>query len=112
LTKDYINDILYIYKGDDVMRQKFTLGKTVMTQGIASLIEEHDVKGHYELTKILHRHGSGDWGDIDKEDADQNEFAMNNSERILSSYELFGEKVWVITEWDRSATTVLLPNEY
>jgi hypothetical protein len=112
LTKDYINDILYIYKGDGIMEQKFTLGKTVMTQGVSELVEEHDIEGRLELTKILHRHGAGDWGDVDEEDANQNEFAMNNGERILSSYELFGKTVWVITEWDRSYTTVLFPSEY
>ena len=63
--------------------------------------------------KALRRHVYGDWGDLDDEDKAENEFSVENGYRILSSYTSSnGIKFWVITEADRSATTVLLPEEY
>jgi hypothetical protein len=62
---------------------------------------------------LLHRHQIGDWGDLDDEDKKENELSVKEGFRILSAYELeTGVKVWVITEWDRSVTTILLPEEY
>ncbi len=56
---------------------------------------------------------TGDWGDLDDEDKKENELSVKQGFRILSAYNLEnGEKVWVITEWDRSVTTILLPEEY
>jgi hypothetical protein len=94
------------------MSQKFTLGQTVMTAGVSELLEEEGNNAHFELQLLVTRHGQGDWGDVPEEDAKQNEFAMNNGERVLSSYRLCGRKVWIITEWDRSYTTILFPEEY
>jgi len=63
--------------------------------------------------QFVHRHVSGDWGDVCTDDASANEWALKNDGRILSSYKTkVGEKIWVITEADRSATTLLLPDEY
>lgn len=65
------------------------------------------------LLILCQRHLSGDWGDICEEDKEQNDEALKLGNRVLSSYNLpEGGKVWVITEWDRSVTTILLPGEY
>jgi hypothetical protein len=62
---------------------------------------------------VLDKHLSGDWGSVCKEDAATNDDAVQHGDRILSSYQI-GERVriWLITEWDRSVTTILLPSEY
>jgi hypothetical protein len=63
--------------------------------------------------ELLHRHLSGDWGDLDAEDKKLNDDAIKHGSRIFSAYKLDnGEKVWVITEADRSSTCVLLPEDY
>jgi hypothetical protein len=63
--------------------------------------------------ELLNCHITGDWGDLSEEDKTENEFLVKKGTRILSTYELkTGMKVWVITEWDRRVTTILLPNEY
>jgi hypothetical protein len=62
---------------------------------------------------LLARHASGDWGDVPPEDARLNDEAARTGERILSAYTLSdGTRLWIITEWDRSVTTLLLPDEY
>jgi hypothetical protein len=60
------------------------------------------------LPALLERHQSGDWGDVSAEDARENEFSVRHGFRIVSSYRVAGERLWVITEADRSATTFLL----
>ncbi len=63
--------------------------------------------------ELLHRHVTGDWGDLDDEDKKENELSVKEGFRILSAYTLETDvKVWIITEWDRSVTTILLPGEY
>ena len=64
------------------------------------------------LPALLERHRSGDWGDVPEEDARENEFSVKYGYRIVSSYRVAEERLWVITESDRSATTLLLPSEY
>lgn len=62
---------------------------------------------------LLDRHGSGDWGDLDEEDKLTNDAAVEHGGRILSAYKLpTGAKVWIITEWTRETTTIMLPEEY
>ncbi len=62
---------------------------------------------------LLQRHLDGDWGDISEEDREANNLALQNGGRLLSAYRMgSGVKLWVITEADRSVTTVLLPDEY
>ena len=87
----------------------FSLGQVVGTPGaIRALVEAE--QNPFDL---LHRHVTGDWGDLDDEDKEENDFSVENGFRILSAYEIeIGVKVWVITEWDRSVTTILLPSEY
>ncbi|WP_439890850.1 hypothetical protein ACS7SF_17060 [Ralstonia sp. 25C] len=61
---------------------------------------------------LLNRHARGDWGDISEEDHEQNNLAAIAGQRVLSSYLLpTGQKIRILTEWDRSVTTVLLPDD-
>jgi hypothetical protein len=62
--------------------------------------------------QLLERHRCGDWGEIDDHDRRENERSLAKDWRVLSSYPVGEEKVWIITEADRSATTILLPEEY
>jgi hypothetical protein len=62
--------------------------------------------------QLIARHAAGDWGDLCEEDRQVNAQALADGSRLLSAYEIQGAKFWVITEADRSATTVLLPSEY
>lgn len=60
----------------------------------------------------LLRHVSGDWGKLCLEDLDVNEDSLSNGERLMSVYEIDNQTIWIITEWDRSMTTVLDPIDY
>jgi len=85
----------------------FPLGQTVITPGALAALSPADV-----LTAI-ERHASGDWGNLDVEDRKANDQALVAGERLFSAYySSAGEKFWIITEHDRSRTTVLLPEEY
>lgn len=86
----------------------FELGKTVMTIGAEEFLLE---KG-FDPALLLVRHQSGDWSDMLPECQQENKEALEKGYRILSSYKIEGETIWVITEWDRSVTTILLPDEY
>lgn len=82
------------------------LGQVVQTRGaMAELNLVH-------VLRSLARHMRGDWGDVCAEDRTSNDAALRNGDRILSVYHSNGTKFYIITEWDRSVTTVLLPNEY
>ncbi len=88
---------------------KFSLGRLYATPGA---IKAFNCANH-NLVHLLMRHQSGDWGDVDPQDAAENELSLRKGFRILSVYTLpNGSKVWIITEADRSATTILLPSEY
>lgn len=86
----------------------FPLGRTVATRGVMALMQE----GRVNPAELLARHESGDWGDLDAEDVRANEQAVTNGDRILSAYYVDTEKYYVVTEFDRSYTTVLLASEY
>lgn len=90
---------------------KFPLGQVYMTRGIAELITENPTAAK-EIQKCLIRHNSGDWGDICEEDKQTNEEALTEGFRLLSAYEVCGNKIWIITESDRRTTTILFPDEY
>ena len=91
------------------MTRKFSTGKLVSTPGALAVLQAAEV----DVFHLLLRHVKGDWGDLDPSDKQANEMALENGARLLSSYDLpIGEKVWVITEADRSSTCVLLPSEY
>ena len=86
---------------------KLPLGRTVITAVAREVLTDEDI--HIALS----RHEAHDWGDVTESDRKANNSAIKNGERILSSYQsAAGEKFWIITEWDRSATTVLLPSDY
>jgi hypothetical protein len=88
-------------------KQTFKLGHLVATPGALAAVTRD------EMRLALARHRSGDWGDVPPEDARENDFSVAEGYRILSAYRTAdGTKFWVITEADRSATTVLLPDEY
>jgi hypothetical protein len=86
----------------------FSLGQVVVTPGALKLLEE---VGEEPLC-LLARHASGDWGDMDEHDRRENDLSLKHGWRIVSSYSVGEEHVWVITEADRSVTTLLLPEEY
>lgn len=88
---------------------KFTLGRTVATPGALEAITEAGQTPDY----FLDRHVQGDWGHVCKDDRRANDEALVEEGRILSAYKtLKGVTIWAITEWDRSCTTLLLPEEY
>ena len=64
------------------------------------------------LSTLLNRHATGDWGDLGRQDKEANDDAIRHGGRLLSSYTVKGTKLWIVTEADRSVTTVLLPEEY
>jgi hypothetical protein len=87
----------------------FSLGQTVATPGALELLEENG----QTPSEFIAQHHSGQWGDLDEEDKRANDAALKDGSRIFSSYNLNdGQKIWVITEADRSSTTLLLPSEY
>lgn len=91
------------------MKPLFELGQVVATPGAMEVISA----AREDYTKLIHRHASGDWGNLEDEDKQANDYAVENGHRILSAY-LIGvkDKIWIITEADRSSTTILLPSEY
>lgn len=92
----------------------FRLGQTCATPGALGAFEEvFGDRARPMLNEYLNRHQCGDWGPIDPDDRGLNELALEQGERIFSVYHLPDEtRIWIITEWDRSYTTVLLPGEY
>lgn len=92
-----------------IATSKFDLGIIIATPGA---LEALGRSGETPAT-FLHRHVVGDWGDLDEEDRIENELSAREGLRILSAYHLLnGTKIWIITEADRSSTTILLPEEY
>lgn len=90
---------------------KFNLGQTVMTRGIANEIEHNSTFAQFVHTSFI-RHTNGDWGELGEEDKQANEYALENGDRLFSAYKKEDWKIYIITEWDRSYTTILFPNEY
>jgi hypothetical protein len=86
---------------------KFPLGDVYMTPGVHLGIPPS------EVLQALRRHAHGDWGDLDADDRRANEISLADGTRLLSAYtSKDGKKFWIVTEADRSSTTVLLPEEY
>ncbi len=93
-------------------RMKFKLGKIVVTRAVNDLIADNDDFAEHVFLS-LNRHLTGDWGEICAEDKETNEVALLDGERLFSAYtkeEL--PPIWIITERDRSVTTILFPDEY
>ena len=96
-------------EGEPHRRPLFELGQTVATPGA---LESLRLAGEDPMSYLL-RHVTGDWGDLPREDIEENERSLKQNLRIFSAYHLrSGVKIYVITEWDRSVTTILLPQDY
>lgn len=93
---------------DAVPQARFNLGQVVATPGALQLLQDHGLAPFAFLT----RHAAGDWGDVPAEDATANDAALINGDRLLSAYPVGDGRIWLLTEWDRSVTTILLPREY
>ena len=92
---------------DFQIQSKFPLGHLVATANATDVIPRD------EMLSALARHANGDWGDLSPDDRAVNETAILEGGRIVSSYKsIKGIAFWIITEWDRSATTILLPSDY
>ena len=91
------------------MQRRFPLGQTVATPGAIKAIAE----AGQTPQEFLNRHQSGDWGEVDEHDRLENEQSIAEGYRLLSVYTLSnGVRIWIITEADRSSTTILLPDDY
>ena len=89
--------------------KRFALGEIVSTRGAIDALEK---AGESPLQFLL-RHAVGDWGEVGEEDWQANDEALETGERLLSAYTTAtNEKLWIITERDRSVSTLLLPDEY
>lgn len=88
---------------------KFDLGTVVATSGALAVCDEEGC----DPLEFIRRHASGEWGDLCEEDQKANETALKDGSRIFSAYHSpQGVKLYVITEWDRSYTTLLRSDEY
>lgn len=84
----------------------FRLGQIIATPGAMQTVSTS------EAVNLLRRHAAKDWGNLSGADRRENERSLKDGSRILSSYQRQDGKIWIITEADRSATTILLPEEY
>jgi len=88
-----------------LMQPRFPLGRIFATPGAIAL--------NVDLSRYLRRHHCGDWGDeLCAEDKQANEHSLKDGTRLLSRYSTPGGSIYIITEHDRSVTTILLPEEY
>ena len=95
---------------NSTIKALFPLGQIVATPGALSALGEAGI----EAEALLNRHICGDWGELDQQDKEENDLSLKEGFRIFSAYLLprSGQRIWVITEADRTATTLLLPDEY
>jgi hypothetical protein len=100
-----------------VINAIFNTGQIVATRGVYDLACQNPDFAQF-IQKSLNRHVKGDWGDVDEEDKQTNDYALKHGMRVLSAYkdDRFPKHgiatIWIITEEDRSATTILFPDEY
>lgn len=87
---------------------QFLLGQVVATPNALKVLDASGVTA----AELLLRHVQGDWGEVDPADARANEMALKEGARLMSVYTAGSSIVWIITEYDRSATTLLLPSDY
>jgi len=92
--------------------RRFPLGQMVLTGGVNDKVAV-DTEFAKFVTASIARHAAGDWGDLSEEDKKENEYSLDKHLRLFSAYDKYPmPKIWIITEADRSATTVLFPEEY
>lgn len=105
-TPCHLSEVIIHERGDG---PKFPLGQVVATPGAV----EAFARNRHSPTTFVRRHIKGDWGDLDDDNKEENEFSLQRGLRLLSAYRLKdGTRIWIITEADRSVTTILLPTEY
>jgi hypothetical protein len=93
------------------LRTRFPLGRVVATPGALAALGA--CGGEPYTATLIARHHGGDWGDLSDDDRRANDRALDDGDRLFSAYDLpTGGRVWIITEADRSATTLLLPTDY
>jgi hypothetical protein len=85
---------------------KFPVGQVVITANAAQHLDT------IAVNEALRRHASGDWGELPAEDACENELSLKEGFRLLSAYGTGERRFWIITEADRSVTTILMPEDY
>lgn len=83
----------------------------VVTAGIHAKLESNPTF-YRDVMDALRRYSSYDWGELAREDIESNNHALLYGERILAAYDTCEGRIWIITEWDRSVTTMLFPDEY
>jgi len=93
--------------GYRIPKPLFPLRQVYLTAGVAALGLDPE-----EIFRLLNRHRCGDWGDLGEDDKRANDLDLKEGGRLLSRYDLEAGSFYVITEWDRSATTVMLREEY
>lgn len=100
------------------MENSFALGRILLTERVDRKMKEDESFRHFVMTS-LGKHANCRWGNVSAEDKERNDRALETGERILSVYIRSGKKkddeegrIWIITEADRSATTILFPDEY
>jgi hypothetical protein len=93
---------------DQIPKALFQMGTLVATPGAIEALEGVE----RNLVQLLARHVEGDWGNLDEHDIRENELSLIQGYRLFSAYNIEDEKFYVITEWNRSVTTVLRPDEY
>lgn len=101
---------------ESLQNRSFTdLGQIYLTSGVAEISRESEDYAKFILQSLI-RYRSCDWGDLCKSDREMNDLAIigtgENADRVFARYNHPAGNIWIITEWDRSATTILLPNEY
>ena len=92
----------------------FPLGRVVITTNLEARLRRANPEfWEADLVRLISRHRSGDWGDLDEDDQRQNELALEHGLRIFSAYETSsGVQIWIISKAGRSVTTVLMPEDY
>lgn len=89
----------------------FEMGKQVITYGVNDAVRE-SADFAMEVHNAMTRYCNMDWGDLDEEDTEMNNNAVHTGERLFAAYNTCKGRIYIITEWDRSATTILFADEY
>ena len=98
-------------KGTAGVKMKFPLGRIVWTRGVNNRIAVDTPFAKFVM-ESLKRHSNGDWGELPDEDKRENDFSLDKQLRLFSAYRQNDWKIWIITEADRTVTTILFPEEY
>lgn len=93
------------------MKPKFNPGREVMTRAVSQWAAQEPTR-YKAIIKCLGRHLVGDWGEVCPEDAQANEDGLKYGDRLMSVYTVDDQKLYIITEHDRSVTTILFPSDY